>query len=73
MIILALMALTMYGTSNEGVTSVSREACAHRLVIDNGAFGVLTAYAGAGIDTFVSYAHQVGRTIGINDAFGSAC
>lgn len=63
----------MYGTNNEGVASISREACAHRLMIDNGAFGVLTAHAGARIDTLVSYAHQVGRTVGINDTFGSAC
>lgn len=41
-------------------------------MIDNRAFGILTAHTGAGIDALVSHAHQIGRTVGINDAFGSA-
>lgn len=42
-------------------------------MIDNRALGVATAHARAGIDALVSHAHQIGRTVGINDAFGSAC
>jgi len=64
--------LTIQGTRNERISGISGETCAHRLVIDNRALSVLAAHAGAGIHTFVSHAHQVGRAVGINDAFGSA-
>lgn len=40
-------------------------------MIDHRALSVLATHAGAGIHAFVSHAHQVGRAIGINDAFGS--
>jgi hypothetical protein len=36
------------------------------------ALGILTARSGARVGTFIAYTSFVGRTIGVQDAFGSA-
>jgi len=61
----------IYGTRNERISGISGETRAHWLMIDDRTLGISTAHAGAGIGAFVSYAHQIRWTIGINDALGS--
>lgn len=40
-------------------------------MVNDGAFGVLTASSGTGVLALVSHAHFIGWTIGVNHALGS--